>query len=131
MRLKPGVNAENIARNVFLWLGVVARAHSAWTGKELVVTSLRRPPRGRPSWHSPKENELVRACDFRRWYLDENQLAESFCRMLQARYGAGIKVVLEPEWLTPEEIERRGGVLKIDPHIHFELRSLDWPIDIL
>ena len=131
MRLKFGVDARLVEPNIYLWLGAVSRCHRAWTDKELVVTSLRRSPGDRPSWHSPKENELVRAADFRRWYLDEDNLAEAFCRMLQARYGAGLKVVLDPEWLTPEQIERRGGVLNIDPHIHFELRSVEWPIGIL
>lgn len=131
MRLKLGVNGAGVEPNIFLWLGAVSRAHRAWTDKELVVTSLRRTPGDRPSWHSPKEHELVRAVDIRRWYLDEDDFAEAFCLMLQARYGDGLKVVLEPEWLTSEQVERRGGVLNIDPHIHLELRSVEWPIGIL
>ena len=131
MRLKFGVNATGVEPNVYIWLGAVSRSHRGWTDKELVVTSLRRSPGDHPSWHAPKENELVRAVDFRRWYLDEDKRAEAFCRMLQARYGKGLKVVLEPEWLTDEEVERRGGLLNIDPHVHLELRSVEWPTGIL
>ena len=116
---------------IYLWLGALSRAHRAWTDKELVVTSLRRPPGDRPSWHSPKEFELVRAADIRRWYLDGDKLAESFCRMVQARYGDALKVMLEPDWLTRDDLERRGGLLNVDPHIHLELRSVEWPIGIL
>lgn len=131
MRLKLGVSAVDVEPGIYLWLGVLSRSHRAWTDKELVVTSLRRTPGDRPSWHSPKEHELVRAVDIRRWYLDGDELAEAFCRMVQARYGEALKVMLEPEWLSPEELERRGGILNVDPHIHFELRSVEWPIGIL
>ena len=131
MRLKLGVDATHVEPGIYLWLGALSRAHRAWTDKELVVTKLRYPPGDRPSWHSPKEHELVRAADIRRGYLDCEDLAEVFCRMIQARYGDALKVLLEPEWLTPEELERRGGALNVDPHICIVLRSVEWPKGIL
>lgn len=131
MRLKLGVDATDVEPGVYLWLGAISRAHRAWTDKELVVTSLRRKPGARASWHSPKEHELVRSADIRRWYLDGDSLAEAFCRMIQARYGDALIVVLEPDWLTPEELEERGGVLNVDPHVHLQIRSIEWPIGIL
>ncbi len=131
MKLKPGVDATDVEPGIWLWLGAVSRAHWAWAGHELVVTSLRRKPVERASWHAPKNNEGVRAVDFRRWHLDGDELTEPFCRMLQARYGEALKVMLEPEWLSARELELRGGILNVDPHIHLELRSLEWPVGIL
>lgn len=131
MKLKPGVDHTLVDPGIWLWLGAVSREHWAWTGHELVVTSLRRLPGDRPSWHAPKSTELVRATDIRRWYLDGDELAEPFCRMLQARFGAALKVLLEPEWMTAVELEHRGGILKVDPHIHLELRTGEWPVGIL
>lgn len=131
MKIKRGVDATGVEPTMWLWLGAVSRAHREWSGHELVVTSLRRKPSERASWHSPKSTEPVRAADIRRWYLNVDELAEPFCRMLQARYGEALKVMLEPEWLSPAELERRGGILNVDPHIHLELRTPEWPVGIL
>jgi len=73
------------------------------------------------------QNSTVTAADFRRWALDAKTTAEPFCRMLQAFYGDELGVVLEPEWLTPEEISERGGILQIDPHVHVQLKTSDYP----
>ncbi len=127
MRLKPGVDAHLVHPGIWILLGCVADHHRHWTGDELVVTSLRRPPGDRPSRHAPKETEEVTAADFRRHALDELHRAEAFCRMLQALYGQDLGVVLEPEWLTQEELSERGGVLQVDPHVHVQLKTLDYP----
>lgn len=127
MRLKPGVNPRLVHPGIWIYLGILAEEHRRWTGEELWVTSLRRPPGGRPSMHAPKEHEEVTAADVRRHTLDAATAAEPFCRMLQARYGRDLGVVLEPEWLTAAELSERGGVLMVDPHIHLQLKSLEFP----
>jgi hypothetical protein len=112
---------------IWIFLGIIAEHHRRWTGAELVVTSLRRPPGGRSSRHSTKEHEPVSAADFRRHALDERHAADPFCLWLQIFFGEELGVVLEPEWLTPEEISERGGVLNIDPHVHVQLKTSDYP----
>lgn len=127
MKLTPGVDARLVDPGIWILLGVTAAEHRRWTGVELVVTSLRRPPGSRPSRHAPLENHPVTAADFRRRALDAEAAADSFCRMLQVLYGDELGVVLEPEWLTTEELSERGGILQVDPHIHVQLKSVDYP----
>lgn len=127
MKLNPGVDARGVHPGIWSYLGIVALEHRRWTGEELIVTSLRRPPGERPSRHAPKDEEEVTAADFRRWHLDARAAAEPFCRMLQALYGRDLGIVLEPEWLTQEELSERGGVLQIDPHVHLQLKQVDYP----
>jgi hypothetical protein len=63
---------------------------------------------------------MVTAADIRRWYLDHTGRTQSFCGWLQHELGLG--VLLEPEWMTPKQIEERGGISKIPPHIHVQLK---------
>lgn len=127
MRLKPGVDWRGVHPAIWIYLTLIAQDHRAWTEEELVVTSLRRPQGDRPTRHFAKAGELVTAADFRRWHLDAAGVAELFCRSLQARYGDDIGVVLEPEWLTAEELEQRGGPLNVEPHVHVQLKRSGWP----
>ena len=127
MKLNPGVDARLVDPGIWFFLGLLASEHRRWTGQELVVTSLRRPPGSRASRHSPLENSFVTAADFRRWALDAKTAADPFCRMLQAFYGEDLGVVLEPEWLTPAELSERGGVLQVDPHVHVQLKTSNYP----
>jgi hypothetical protein len=131
VRLNHGVDQTQVDPVLGLWIGALARHHMEWTGIELVVTSLRRATSPWPSQHVVKAGELVTAVDFRRWYLDKDGLAEAFCRFLARHYKTWLGVILEPEWLSPEALERRGGVLKVEPHVHVELRSVEWPVGIL
>lgn len=131
MRLKHGVDQTQVDPVLGLWIGVLARHHLEWTGTELVVTDLRRATSAWSSAHVVKDGELVRAVDFRRGYLDEKELAEEFCQFLLARYKSWLEVILEPEWLSPEALERRGGVLNVAPHVHIALRSVEWPVGII
>lgn len=130
MKLKDDVNDSRVSPVLGLWIGIIARHHLEWTNHELVVTSLRRDASEWPSLHVPEPEELVRAVDLRRWYLDNHDLADPFCRMLEHRYGTSIHVLLEPEWLSVEELERRGGAHHVDPHIHVGMRSNDWPASL-
>lgn len=127
MKLNPGVDARLVDPGIWIYLGLIACAHRIAAGEELVVTSLRRPPGDRPSRHAPLQHSFVTAADFRRHALDARTTAENFCRMLQMLYGAELGVVLEPEWLTTEEISERGGILQIDPHVHVQLKTSDYP----
>lgn len=131
MRLNSGVDQTQVDPVLGLWIGVIAGHHNEWTGKELVVTSLRRPTSARPSRHVVKEHELVTAVDFRRWYLDEDSLADPFCLFLAGHYKAWLTVILEPEWLSDAELELRGGVLQVEPHVHVQLSSPEWPAGVL
>lgn len=127
MRLKRGVDWSGVDPVLWSYLTLIAVEHRGWTGKELVVTSLRRPQEERPSRHFAKAGEYVTAADLRRWYLDEREAADPFCRMLQARWGNGLGVVLEPEWLSTEELAARGGPLRVEPHVHVQLKGSAWP----
>ena len=127
MRLKIEIDTRLVHPAIWMYLGVIAAEHRLWTREPLVVTELRRPPTDRPSRHAPKEDEEVTAADFRRHVLDTLHAADAFCRMIQARWGDELAVVLEPEWLTPEELSERGGVLRVDPHVHVQLRTPDYP----
>jgi len=127
VKVNPGVDTRLIDPGVWLFLGAIAQIHREWTGEQLTVTSLRRPPGGRVSLHSTKEHEPVRAADFRRHQLDDAHGADPFCRYLQMRFGEWIGVVLEPEWLSLAELAERGGVLNVEPHVHIQLKSTTWP----
>jgi hypothetical protein len=122
-----GVDTSGVSPSLWLYLGTIAFKHRQHTGRELTITSLRRPPGPRPSKHSPPDGELVEAADIRRWLLDELGEAAIFARKLQALYGSELGVVLEPEWLTPDEVAERGGLAAIGPHIHVQLKSSAWP----
>ena len=127
MKLKLGVDDSQCSPVLGLWMGVVARHHLEWTNREFVVTSIRRESSKWATRHVVKPGELVTAFDCRTWHLVELKLADPFCEMLQGLYGKWLGVVLEPDWLTPAELEKRGGVLEVDPHAHIQLKSADWP----
>lgn len=127
MNLKTGVDASDVHPVLWVFLGAIALKYRVDTGHELVVTSLRRPPGSRASRHSPPPGEPCRAADLRRWQLDQTRSTEAFARKLQHEYGSYLGVVVEPEWLTPEEVSERGGASAIAPHIHVELKRDDWP----
>jgi len=123
VQFKDGVDTTGVSRVLWYYLPQVDRFHYVFTGEDLVVTSMRR------TWgsivHNPSPGDEVLAADLRRWYLDELRagLADSFCTVLNIRFGHALRVVLEPEWLTPAQIAERGGVEAIDPHIHIQVES--------
>ena len=119
MRLKRGLDPEGV--HPFLWgkLALADREHKILTGEEMIVMSLRRHPEP-GSKHSPEVDVKATAADIRRWRLDKLQATEEFCRWLQTELGLG--VLLEPDWMTKEQIAARGGIDNIDPHIHTQLK---------
>ena len=127
MRLKQRVWASLVHPDLWCLMSEIEAEHVACTGKRAEFTSLRRRPGRRPSKHSPGPGKLVKGVDLRRRYLDAIGKAEEFCKRLQKKYGRYIGVVLEPEWLTPAQIRQRGGIAKIGPHIHAQLKSAPWP----
>mgnify|MGYP000267757818 CR=1 FL=1 len=127
MRLKRGVDARGADPDLWALLGEIDVLHAAAVGQGVVVTSLRRRRSRRASLHSPKAPKLVQAADLRRHQLDAQHQAESFCHSLQRIYGRWLGVVLEPEWLTEKQIRARGGIQRIDPHIHVQLKRPHWP----
>jgi len=127
MKFKRGVDPLGVHPDLWAILGEIDHQHRKVTGRELVVTSLRRRLGPRPTKHATAPRGLVTAGDLRRHFLDAVGTAPIFCRKLQTGYGRYIGVVLEPEWLTPEEIKRRGGLKRIAPHIHIQLKRTRWP----
>lgn len=127
MKFKRGVNPLGVHPDLWAILGEIDYDHRRATGKELVVTSMRRRLGPRPTKHATAPGGLVTAGDLRRNALDEKGTAPVFCRRLQMRYGRYIGVVLEPEQLSPAEIKRRGGLKRIGPHIHIQLKRPRWP----
>lgn len=123
MKLKRGVNFKNIHPVLWMFIGVIAKLYKKRTSEEMTITSGRR--KGTTGKH-PKG----KAIDIRRWELDAlpGPLgARNFARDLQLEYGEWLGVVLEPEWLTPAQIKARGGIKKIAPHIHIQLKKTTWP----
>jgi hypothetical protein len=118
-----GVDRTNIDTVLWLYLGAISQRHREWTGHPMVITSLRRPPGPRPSLHSPPDGIPCRAADIRRWLLNDSDQAANFARRLQTDFGLELGVVLEPEWLTPEQVAERGGMSKIAGHLHVELKA--------
>ncbi len=123
----PEVDTSGVDPRLIAWLPVLDLDHRSLTTEELTVTSLRRPPAPRPSRHSPPGANLVTAADLRRWALDGRSMSEEWCRTLQWYYGRWLGVVLEPEWLTEEELATRGGLAAVQPHIHVQLKGEAWP----
>ena len=121
MQLKRRVNRNNV--HPLLWgkLLLADHEHVVITGEQMVVTSLRRDPKeGSKSKRSPPLAIPATAADIRRYRLDALKRTESFCRWLQKELQ--LAVLLEPDWMTKEQIEERGGIDNIDPHIHTQLR---------
>ncbi len=119
MKLKNGVDPTHV--HGLLW-GKLLQAdswHTITAGEDMVITSLRRPEKS-GSTHSPPPDVPVTGVDIRRWRLDALERTEDFCRWLQTELG--LAVLLEPEWMTKEQIADRGGIDNIDPHIHCQLR---------
>lgn len=129
MKVAPEVDSENVHPAIWVALGLIAVQHRDWTDKELVITSLRRLYGSRRSLHAPLGNAPVCAADLRRWYLDaniaEDRRAKNFARNIQVRWGHWLGVVLEPEWLSAEQLEDRGGIEKVAPHIHIQLKTFN------
>jgi len=130
MKLKRGVNFKDIHPVLWIFIGTIATLYRGWTGAEMTITSMRR--RGTKGKH-PKGM----AVDIRRWELDSarkksdsgqgGSYADKFALDLQRRFGKWLGVVLEPEMLTPAQIKARGGIKKIAPHIHIQLKKTTWP----
>ena len=127
MKLKDKVDGHRVHQDLWCILSQIEQEHQAWTGQELVLTSMRRKQRAKHSKHSPGPCMPAKAADIRRGDLDAIGRAEEFCKTLQKKFGRYIGVVLEPDWLTPKEIRQRGGLAKIGPHIHIQLKSKPWP----
>lgn len=141
LRFKSGVNRDGVHPMMYAWLGVVAVYHQELTGRAVRVTSLRRDHEpGVRSKHSPKPPTLSSAADIGRRALDKIDYAEDFCRDLQRLYGKHLGVVLEPEWLTVKQLERRFGLVlrtesrvraarkRVGPHIHLQLKGKLWTV---
>lgn len=139
IRFKRGVRRDAVHPMMFAYLGAIAPYHYELTGRVMRVTSMRRIYKhGSSSKHSPKLPALCTAADIGRHALDDVSAAQDFCREIQQRYGARVGVVLEPEWLTVRQLERRfGRTLKSDsqvraarkrvgPHIHLQLKGKLW-----
>ncbi len=138
MRIKPEVDQRGVHPRLWYVLGWLDRLHALYTGDELVVTSLRRPfedsrrsrhaplpPIGRGFLHPRQwDRFMVTAADLRRWSLDGTGglTAVEFCKHIQGEHGDEIGVVLEPEWLSAEEIQKRGGIDAIAGHVHVQLK---------
>ncbi len=143
MTFKKGVDRRRVHPRLWQVLSWTDQLHFLMTGREAVITSLRRTSGSPKSKHRHKEVNLplyatppelyngvdtshryyVMAADIRRWYLDERGKSEEFAKLLQKKLGSQLGVVLEPEWLSPSEVSRRGGIQKIAPHIHIQLKS--------
>ncbi len=127
MRILHEVDRSGVHPELWGWLIVIDKEHFHYTGEMATVTSLRRP---RGSFvHAPGEGRLVLGADLRRAALDKagERTAHLFCRSLQLKYGAVLGVVLEPEWLTEEQIADRGGPEEVEPHIHIQLKRIEFP----
>lgn len=144
MTFKDGVDRRGVHPRLWTVLPWIDGMHHTYTGEEVTVTSLRRPwkpdvvskhapvspPQRDIAWFTPDQWDkfFCSAVDLRRWELDaegkrqKRKLAEEFCKYIQREHGDELGVVLEPEWLTAEEIRKRGGIDKIDPHIHTQLK---------
>lgn len=139
MHFKEGVDRRGVHPRIWSILHWMDYQHHLFTGEEVIVTCLRRPfDIERSSRHSPLppppqsdgrfllaeqwDQFMVTACDIRRWALDGMKKAEEFCKYLQREHGDEIGVVLEPEWLSAQEIRIRGGLDNIAGHIHWQLK---------
>ena len=121
MKLRRGLYQEGVHELLWAKLALADREHQIITGEPMIVTSLRRHPKpGSKSKHSPVAGTKATAADIRRWRLDDLKRTEPFCSWLQKELG--LAVLLEPDWMTKEQIAARGGLHKIVPHIHCQLK---------
>jgi hypothetical protein len=127
VKVLPNVDTRGVDPRLHTWLLLLDMDHRTVTGEDLTITSLRRPAGARDSRHSPPADQLVDAADLRRRFLDDQGAAEEWCRTIQRHYGRWLGVVLEPEWLTEDEAEARGGRDHVQPHVHVQLKGGAWP----
>ena len=136
MRLLNDVDFSNPHSALQHVCGMVDDLHYQLVSTEAVVTSGRRSPKA-GSLHSVPAGFSFRAVDFRRWLLDakpwyalsaagrrDETSTWEFLRRARRSWWAkryGVQFVLEPEELTSEQVESRGGLINIGPHIHMEL----------
>jgi hypothetical protein len=121
--MKDGVDWRGVHPALWYKLALANEKHAQMVSNRLTVTSLRRPflVGARLTKHTTEDpREFVLAADMRRWDLDRFGMTIEFCRWMQVSLNLG--VMLEPEWLTVEQIAERGGVDAIDAHIHTQLR---------
>jgi hypothetical protein len=142
MIIKPEVDMRGVHPVLWFRLAWLDKVHELYTGDELTVTSLRRPfVKGKVSRHAalpPPHNParafldprqwdefMCIAADLRRWSLDGTGrlTAETFCKYIQNEHGDEIGVVLEPEWLTEKQLDMRGGIYNVSPHVHVQLKQ--------
>lgn len=123
MRFSPLVNRTGVSPVLWFHLPMIDYLHYLHTGHELLVRSMREAL-GRVV-HSPRSGDDVLAADLDRYELDEvsAEMAGVFCHMLNVRFDRVLRVVLEPEWLTPAELEERGGKTLVVPHIHVQVEN--------
>lgn len=142
VRFKPGVNRRGVHPLMWIYLGPIAVEHHYHTSKPLYVTSQRRPLSfgASTSKHSPPAGELCTATDIRTKYLAEraDSLPATFARWIQKRFGNRVGVLLEPDWLSRRQLERRFKIKirtdadeaaarkRVGPHIHLQLKGKLW-----
>lgn len=138
MQFKEGVDRRGVHPRLWTILPWIDRMHHAYTSEDMVITDMRRPwnpekaskhspispPQRDSYWLRPEQWDefCCSAWDLRRWALDAMKVAEEFCKYIQREHGDELGVVLEPEWLTAEQIRERGGIEKVVPHIHLQLK---------
>ena len=121
--LKEGVTLNRVHPQLMAVAGYIACRHMEVTGKRMVITSAARLGE-KPSYHNPswyKADGWCRAFDMRRWYFDSFRVLEKFVMWCKDELDVG--ALIEPEWMTPEQVEERGGLDSIDPHVHWQIGS--------
>lgn len=136
-RVKSGVDSQRVHPLIWVYAHQIGIWHQDVTGYRMVITSMSRH-RG-SSYHNPSyagsqhsmvaprhssvatRIDLSTAFDMRRWYFNNFPMLERFC--LEVKEELDIGCLIEPEWMTPEQIEARGGIDKIVPHVHWQLST--------
>lgn len=132
LRFKEGVDIMDVHPLIWTYAYTIAKAHLAWTGYRMVITSMTRIPElAAPvkSYHNPMyaaeqhllDRHLSTAFDMRRWYFKDFQDLQDFCLYIKETMDIGC--LIEPEWMTPSQIAARGGLDKIAPHVHWQLST--------
>lgn len=135
--IKPGVDSSRVHPLIWVYAHQIAMWHQDVTGYRMVITSMTRDSGSsyhNPSYAGQQHNmvaprhsmvptriDLSSAFDMRRWYFKDFSQLEQFC--LEVKQELDIGCLIEPEWMTLQQIARRGGVNKIAPHVHWQLST--------
>lgn len=126
--LDPVHCTHRVHPQLLVYVGFIARAFFVDTRHRMVITSMSRPGGG-ATRHDPQYKGWCLAFDMRthdprtgeRYGHETPNRLYTFVYSIKSVINIG--ALVEPDWMTPEQIAERGGLENIAPHVHWQIGS--------